>query len=160
VEIEKSLNYSELDKYLKNDFLVVGMGNEMRGDDGVGLYIVKGSQKNFPHKFLDVGMTIENYIFKIIEYPEKVILLIDNVDFGERIGSIKLIDSSKLREQGISTHSLSLNKIIMILKEAGKEVLLLGIQGKNLNIGENISREVKESADDLVKYFIKRLSEK
>lgn len=148
---------AELPQYLKKDFLVVGLGNELRGDDGIGVYIVKKGREKFPGKFLDGGMTIENYIFKIIDYPEKTDLLIDAVDFNARPGSMKLVQFSELREQGISTHSLSLDKIAWILKEAGKTVLLLGIQGKNVSVGDEISQEVKESADCLLSFLFKKL---
>jgi len=148
----------ELHNFLNSVFAVVGIGNEIRGDDGVGVYIVKEAGKNFPGMFLVAGMAIENYVFKITGLPQKKILLIDSVDFGERPGYMELIPLSALRGQGISTHSLSLNKINVFFEEAGKEVMLLGIQGKNTQIGDIISQPVKKSAENIIDFFRKKLT--
>jgi len=150
----------ELHNFLNRDFVVVGIGNEIRGDDGVGVYIVKEAGKNFSDKFLVAGTAIENYVFKITGFPQKRILLIDSVDFGKSPGYMELIPLSALREQGISTHSLSLNKINVFFEEAGKEVMLLGIQGKNTRIGDIISPAVKKSAENILDFFRKKLNDR
>jgi len=73
----------ELHNFLNRDFVVVGIGNEIRGDDGVGVYIVKEAGKVFSDKFINAGMAIENYVFKLTGFSQKRILLIDSVDFGK-----------------------------------------------------------------------------
>ncbi|MFH1957101.1 MAG: hydrogenase maturation protease [bacterium] len=150
----------ELHNFLNRDFAVVGIGNEIRGDDGVGVYIAKAAGKIFSGMFLVAGTAIENYVFKITGFLQKRILLIDSVDFGERPGYMKLIPLSALREQGISTHSLSLNKINVFFEEAGKEVMLLGIQGKNMQIGGTMSPDVKKSAENILDFFCKKLNDR
>jgi len=149
--------FTELSQYLKEDFLVVCLGNELRGDDGIGAYIAKRGIEKFPQNFINVGISIENYLFKIITSPQNLIILVDLVDFGGKVGTIKLFHPLELKEQGISTHSISLSKIAEILKSSGKRVLLLGIQGKNINIGEGISPEVEANANRLLKFLFAKL---
>jgi len=150
-------SFAKLSEHLKEDFLVVCLGNELRGDDGIGTYIAKKGIEKFPQNFIDAGISIENYLFKIINYPQNVIILIDLVDFGEKVGSIKLFYPTELKGQGISTHSLGLNKAVEILRTAGKEVLILGIQGENVNLGGKISPKVKASAERLLNFLFANL---
>ncbi|MBA3052056.1 MAG: hydrogenase maturation protease, partial [Candidatus Omnitrophica bacterium] len=149
----------ELGNIIDTDFIVVGIGNELRGDDGAGIYIAAEGMKECAGKFIDAGMAIENHIFKITAINEKLVFIVDAMGGDGEAGQIKIIELDKLNSQGISTHSLSLKMIDLFFKEAGQKVYLVGIQVSDSSIGSVMCGEVRESADILIEFFINKLRE-
>jgi len=149
----------KLDSLINSDFIVVGIGNELRGDDGAGIYIAIEGIKECAGKFIDAGMAIENHIFKITGRNEKLVFIVDALGGDGEAGQIKIIELDKLTSQGISTHSLSLKMIDRFFKEAGQKVYLVGIQASDSSIGSVMCDKVRKSADILIDFFINKLRE-
>jgi hydrogenase maturation protease HycI len=130
---------------LKGKFMVICIGNELRGDDGVGIYIGRRIKNALVTEFP------ESYIHRIRDERPESILFIDAVDFGGEPGSIIF---SELKEipSAISTHKLPLSLLIKILEEEGikTRAYILGVQPKNIELGENLSPEVRRSAEILI----------
>jgi len=129
---------------------VVGVGNSLKADDGVGSYIAVQGRKRHPDFFLDAGMVLENYIFKIIQNEKRDVLLVDAAGWGAEPGSMKILAFSDLAEQGISTHSLSLRRLGEMLHDFGKKVRVLGIEPAELGLKEGLTEKVKASADEIL----------
>lgn len=165
----------ELKNKLKGKVLIVGMGNPMRGDDGLGPELIRrlelrelSSEKTFSSSFsqpstlnsklsfLDVGEVPENYLGKIIKEKPDVILFVDAIDFGDVPGNIKIIDIDTLREDGLTTHNASLKLTMEYLKkETEASMFLLGIQPQNLKLGSDISKPVNQAIKLIKEYLIK-----
>ncbi|PIV19047.1 MAG: hypothetical protein COS41_02305 [Elusimicrobia bacterium CG03_land_8_20_14_0_80_50_18] len=148
---------NELNNIIDRDFIVVGIGNELRGDDSAGIYTVKKGMETYSEKFINAGMAIENHIFKITGRDENLVFIVDALSGNGETGQIKIATLDKLDSQGISTHSLSLKMINRFFKEAGKKVYLAGIQASDTSIGACICPQVKKSADELAEFFIGKL---
>jgi len=149
----------DLDKIINTDFIIVGIGNELRGDDGAGIYTARKGMKESAGKFIDAGMAIENHIFKITARDEKLVFIVDALSGNGETGEIKVIALDKLDSQGISTHSLSLKMIDQFFKEAGQKVYLVGIQASDSSIGSKMCGKVRKSADAILEFFINKLKE-
>ncbi|MGC8932419.1 MAG: hydrogenase maturation protease [Candidatus Methanodesulfokora sp.] len=128
---------------LKGKYMVVCIGNELRGDDGVGIYIGRRLKNAITTEFP------EDCIHRIRDEKPDTILFIDAVDFGGEPGSVIF---SELREapSAISTHRLPLSLLIELLEEVKPKAYILGIQPKSMNLGEGLSSEVRKSADMLL----------
>lgn len=130
---------------LKGKYMVICIGNELRGDDGVGIYIGRKLRKAITTEFP------EDCIHKIMDEKPDTILFVDAVDFGGEPGSVIF---SELMEvpSAISTHRLPLSLLVKLLEEEGvkTKAYILGVQPKSVNIGEGLSPEVKKSADMLL----------
>ncbi|MGB9631122.1 MAG: hydrogenase maturation protease [Candidatus Methanodesulfokora sp.] len=128
---------------LKGKYMVVCIGNELRGDDGVGIYIGRRLKNAITTEFP------EDCIHRIRDEKPDTILFIDAVDFGGEPGSVIF---SELREASstISTHRLPLSLLIELLEEVKPKAYILGIQPKSMNLGEGLSSEVRKSADMLL----------
>jgi len=144
---------AKLKNRLQGKVLIVGIGNPLRGDDGVGPEIIKRLNKPLPSLFLfDVGEVPENYLGKIVKQKPDTIVLIDAVDFGSSPGTIKIIEKDDIKDESLSTHNASLNLVAKYLqKETSADVFLLGIQPKTTEFGREISRPVKESLEKIVR---------
>lgn len=141
--------------YKGNKILVVFLGNEFRNDDGIGPYISK--KINNPNiKVIDAGQTFENYIVDIVNYRPTDIVIVDAAFFGGKVGEIRILDEKKLSQiRMVSTHSIPINLILDIIKNdlPDVNVVILGIQVSDVGFGENISDDVKKTADTLINYF-------
>ena len=91
--------------------LVLGIGNEMMGDDAFGPLVIEKLKKKNVSAELWSGSTPENFITKIKGPIEKLILL-DTADLGEPPGTVKKINPSLVSRHFISTHKIPLSFLI------------------------------------------------
>ena len=142
----------ELGKF--NKLAVIGIGSDIRGDDGVGLYIADQLSKEVKDQkveFLLGGTTPENLSGPLRKMKPSHILIIDAAKMGRRSGEAALVDPKKIGERGFSTHTFSLAKIADYFQQiTGAEVLFLGIEPETADFGESLSEEVRSAADKLI----------
>jgi hydrogenase 3 maturation protease len=122
-------------------YLIVGIGNAERGDDGIGSYVI--SMLNTERK-MDCGPVPENYTSTIRKANAKVIILIDAVDFGGKPGERILTEAENAGGMAISTHALPLSIFCKLLPDS--KIYLLGIQPEGFS---NMSPAAKRSAEML-----------
>lgn len=138
---------------LKGKVLIVGMGNPLRGDDGVGPEIIrrlKRSLTNLP--LFDVGEVPENYLEKIVKEKPDTIVLIDATEVGSSPGEVRIIERGDVEEKSLFTHDVSLNIIAQYLqKETSADVFFIGIQPKSTKFGRKISKPVRKGLRKVVK---------
>lgn len=128
--------------------LFAGLGNVLRRDDGVGVYLAQKLYENQHIQVLNVEVSIENYIGKINEIDPDVLILIDSVFFNRRPGYCQLIPVDKLIDFTTNTHNISLSKISEFIVA---QTFILGIQPAIVTFGEGLSSPVKKKANLLVK---------
>ncbi|RLD18761.1 MAG: hypothetical protein DRI36_00645 [Caldiserica bacterium] len=139
----------------KENILFVGIGNRLRGDDGIGSFLASEGKKYISDKFIDAGISFENYIFKILERNEKIVIIIDALKIQSRFA---LITVDELIEQGISTHSISLKRFKEMFENFGKKIYILGINVSKLNFEDKISDEVFNRGMEILKEIIQCMS--
>jgi len=141
------MNDTIFQQFKHKQILCAGIGNQLRRDDGVGVYITR----NLTHtEFicpLCVEVSIENYIGRINQTYADYLLLIDSMDFNERPGYWNLLPIEKVQGITTNTHNVSLDKVSELFN---KQTYILGIQPGNLNFGEEMTDEVKRSADNII----------
>ena len=154
------MSLTELQNKLKGftKLVIIGVGNEMNGDDAAGMFIAKELQKTIKDPKVEIflgGATPENLTGPIKRSKPSHILIIDAADFGANAGDIKILDKELIEGAGFSTHSFPLSVFVDYLKqETGAEVILLGIQPKNMKPGEGISSEVEKAAQKILSALI------
>jgi hydrogenase 3 maturation protease len=143
--VSESLN--KLLSQKEKKILFVGIGNLLKSDDGVGVYI-SSNLKNTPSvSALTVEVSLENYIGKINSLNPDILVLIDCVEMNSPPGTHKLMSISKIHDLTFNTHNISLKRFQDFFK---MHVYLLGIQPEKIIFGENISYLVKEEADKII----------
>lgn len=146
---------SDIKAVLKSNACLIGMGNYLRSDDAVGLYIAESVKKAVKDSFpvMNVEDVIEAYVFKISEMDCDNIVVVDAVKTGAETGSIifgKLEEDIEGLNGALSTHKLALKVSGKIFKEHGKNTYLLGVVVDNVDFGSSLSTTVRESADILI----------
>lgn len=143
----------DIKKYLKGRIVIVGIGDRMRGDDGVGCKIAEDLKEKLQNEkitIINAGTTPENYLEKIVKYNPDLILFIDSADFGCLPGDVKLLKSEELLEAGTSTHNASLKLVFDYLENrTNSTILLLGIQPKKIYFSTEISDELQKSIEEI-----------
>ncbi|ADG13222.1 hydrogenase maturation protease HycI [Methanocaldococcus infernus ME] len=151
----------QIKKDLKNwlkDFerlVIIGLGNELRGDDALGVYVIKKligdrEYKEYNNILIINAKTVPDFFLNIIrEFKPSHILFIDCVISNKAPGTIYLIDKDDIQEFIFSTHTLPLEVIVKYIGEK-IEVKILGVEPKSLDFFK-MSEEVKRSGDKIVK---------
>jgi hydrogenase maturation protease len=133
--------------------LFVGIGNLLKTDDGVGVYISKRIRTNNSVLSLTVEASIENYIGKIVSLDPDILILIDCVDMKAIAGSFKLLSLNKIQDMTHNTHNISLRRLSEFFT---MPVYVLGIQPEKIDFGEDLSYLVKNVADKIIKQINKQ----
>ena len=142
--------------------VLMGVGNPMRGDDGVGVAIIQRLQERpiTGVMLLNTETVPESYIGKVESHEPTHVLLVDAANFGGHPGDTRLIDAQHIGGQAVSTHSLPLTIFITYIeKSLGIRVLLLGIQPKNVAFGEEMTPELAEASIRIAETLRRALSE-
>ena len=145
-----------LDPSPEGKTVIVTIGNPLRRDDGVGVYIGERLVRVLPTCFhlIQAGFAPERSIDDILsERPAKVIF-IDAASFGGIPGEVRVLTEEEIVSVTLSTHTFPLPVIARIVaEEIGCEVVFVGIQPEDVSFGEGLSEEVERAASTIVEYL-------
>lgn len=144
-------------KFLKNHekIAILGIGNEIKGDDAIGPIIAQKLSKLF-HDNKDVavfdgGTVPENYTGSIRKESPSHIILVDAVEMKKEPGYIRVVQKEEIANYNISTHAMPVSFLIKYMETTiGAEIILIGIQPKHMELDQNISKEIEVSIDKVV----------
>lgn len=137
--------------------LVVGLGNILLKDDGVGVRCVEylrsqGLVRDF--KVIE-GATLGFDLLEEMKEFDRVVL-VDAVDMGKEPGYIASFGAEELLkivgEKKFSLHEFSLVDVIQLGKQLGyrlDKVRIVGIQPKEIGHGDRLSKTVEEKLSEL-----------
>ncbi len=134
--------------------VIIGMGNDINADDGIGPYIIRelGDTKFFIT--LDVGMLPENFTKKIAEMCPTHIIILDAAMIDGEPGTVEIVESATVDEHIFTTHHIPISYTIQRLKAmCGAEVIIIGIKPKILDTGEPMTPAVLEAGKNIVQFF-------
>ncbi len=125
---------------------MVGIGNELRGDDGLGPLLMRRLKGKVGIPCLDAGSALENHLGRIVKESPDTVLLVDAVHLGLKAGDYRIVDPEEIEQAGLSTHDLSPGLALDFLRaETRGSLFLLGIQPGRLTLGSGISGSVRRS---------------
>jgi hydrogenase 3 maturation protease len=135
--------------------VILGVGNELDGDDGVGLLVAQTLRETLAGtagvEVLVAGTAPENFTGVLRRLCPSHVLIVDAAEMGEQAGTIRLIQSDRTEVILPSTHALGMSMISKYLQEElGSDVVILGVQPKELSFGAALSAEVLDSASRIV----------
>lgn len=130
--------------------IVIGLGNDFRGDDKLGVLVIKEMKKNLPEiadYFIEQGDPTRLADL----WDDKNTVIVDAVKAPE--GSPEIFEINSLRELrrsyvNFSTHSIDLKEALMlcdILQEKPKSIYIVGVRGSHWEVGSEMSDYVEKS---------------
>jgi len=141
----------KIEAYKDKKILFFCIGNVIRGDDGVGEYIYHKLPERENIHSINAGNAPVNFIGKVETISPKAVFIIDCTagPEGTKPGTISFIESSQIYSSPIDTHSGLINEFIKLMKPS-PDWYIIGIQPLSFTDVNEISEEVKESADRLI----------
>jgi hydrogenase maturation protease len=144
---------------------LIGIGNILLSDEGVGVYIINAIKKRYtfsPKVEIIDGGTIGLDLLPLIEGRDKV-LIVDAVDFGKEPGYIGVLEKEAIPSalnSKLSVHHINLSDVLFALKlmDISPEICLIGIQPKSIKVGLDLTEEISARTDELIDEILKRLA--
>lgn len=141
----------------------MGVGNELKEYDRIGVDVAKMGKELFPEEFIVGGLAPENFLGKIIKAKISTLIIVDGVYF-DGTDSVRLLSPEDLTLQGISTHSLSLKLMAEYLKNYDIQTVIIGIKPTCLprsdeRSGTETTRQVNDDTMEVKKEVLSALME-
>lgn len=144
---------NELNDFL-SDFkklIILGVGNELKSDDGVGPFIInKLIDENIENDnvlCINAETVPENFTGKIRKEKPSHVIIVDACLMGASPGEIKIVDKDDFANIGISTHSMSLSYFVKYLEmDNDFKVIFVGIEPETMDWGDNPTENVEKTA--------------
>lgn len=129
---------------------IVGIGNELHGDDAAGPRVVRELAAKLPATpgllLLDAGIAPENFGGPLRRFRPDLVLEIDAADHGQPPGATAWIDWAEADGLSASTHTLPPSVLATYLvAELGCRVALIGIQPAALDLNAPLSPAVERA---------------
>ena len=139
---------------LSNKIAVIGLGNTLRKDDGIGIIVLEALLKSFKRPqidYLNFGIASFDLVHRMEAY--ELILLIDGIDAGLKPGELKIFElkdiSYNLKSLALSTHEFDLKSLFELYKrfELKSKIYVAGIQVQDVSFGDSLSQPLKDSLE-------------
>jgi len=149
--------------------MVLGLGNPILGDDALGIRAVeKLKEMQLPEGIILDCSTSSPFSTarKIVDHDK--VLLIDSVNLhGKKDGELVRLslEDFSYRSMFVSVHSASLPALLEIYRALypdrfPKEILVIGVNVKKVEVGESMSETVNGSIEEVVKLILSEVGEK
>lgn len=135
--------------------VILGLGNELGGDDQSGLLVARELKRVLPSNvtgidIFETGIAPENYTGVLRNLLPSHVIIVDAAEIGKEAGWTAIINTEHIQELIPSTHSLPLSMLAnYIEQEFHAKVIILGIQPKELSFSTKVSAEVKNTVKKL-----------
>jgi hydrogenase 3 maturation protease len=142
---------------VRPQIVVLGIGNELRRDDGIGPVIARALVKSGKISALDCATAPENFLGTIKKLKPEKVIMVDACDFGGTPGEFRLFSLAELERMPwatVSTHTLPLSLMGTLIKnEVGCGVELLGVQPESVEFGEGVSERVARAKPKILDFL-------
>lgn len=148
---------SQLKNFLTDceKLIVLGVGNELKSDDGVGPFIIKKlKEENIENDnllFIDAKTVPENFTGKIRKENPTHLIIVDACLMDSQPGDMKIVNKDDFAEIGISTHSMSLSFFVRYLeKDTDFKIIFVGFEPETMDWGAKPTPKVEKAAFEFI----------
>jgi hydrogenase maturation protease len=138
--------------------LIIGVGNEYRGDDAVGLIVARRLKERLGDSVTILEQSGDGAALMEAWRGAETVIIIDAVMSGAAPGTIRRFDASAhLIPKGAfrcSTHACGVAEAIELARALcnfPQHLVIYGIEGKNFADGVGLSAEVEKAAGEAVR---------
>ena len=150
-----------MEKKREGKILVVGMGNLIYRDEGIGVHIIREMEKmKLPShiELLDIGTSTMDLISYMKEV--KKLIVIDAMRAGGKPGTIYKCKPEDLlpKDEGpISLHEIGLLETLNMTKKLGMEIetVIVGVEPEIIDWGTELTKAVKNKIPLIIKAVLK-----
>ncbi|MBQ2653778.1 MAG: hydrogenase maturation peptidase HycI [Methanobrevibacter sp.] len=134
----------------------MGVGNELKCDDGVGPYIIKKlKEENIEDAkrllFINAETVPENFTGKIRKEKPTHLIIVDACLMDCEPGDMKIVNKYDFADIGISTHSMSLSFFVRYLeRDTDFGIIFVGIEPESMDYSEKPTQKVEKAANEFI----------
>jgi hydrogenase 3 maturation protease len=131
---------------------ILGIGSTIRGDDAVGMEVVKHLKEREMDNvlLLETHTVPENFTGYLREFSPTHIIMVDAAHLQEEPGAMKIIPAQMIGDVCISTHKLPLTVLITFIEKSfNAQSILVGIQPLSITFGTEMTPEVEKAAKEV-----------
>lgn len=145
---------NKLTSFLKDAkrIVIIGMGNELRTDDGVGLEVVRLLKPYSDNRLqvFEAHMIPDAFIRPACKMNPTHLLIVDAAELHAKPGDWRLLSSDEVEEGLFTTHAIPVVEVASEIKRrCDSKVAFLGIQPKSRDISISLSQECQHSAKEI-----------
>jgi len=148
----------------RSRILIIGLGNEYRCDDAVGLVVARRLREAAPESVPVLEETGEGASLLESWQGADTVILIDAVQSGAAPGTVHRLDAHErpiAREFfRFSTHAFGLAEAVELARALGRlppRLIVYGVEGKSFEAGVGLSPEVQAAVGEAVERVLREL---
>jgi len=131
--------------------LLLGVGNRVSGDDGAGPAVAERLGVDNRWHSIDCGLALENASGIVARERPDLLVIVDAARMGLPAGSIRRLPIDGTDQMLASTHGLPLAFVIeRLASSVVGEIVFIGIEPRDLALGDGLSPPVAAAVDGLV----------
>jgi len=143
---------------------VIGLGNELCGDDGIGPVILNELRRQVHQVPVDL-IHAGSDAFIVLDYllqPDPV-LIIDCARMGRKPGAIAKFRATQIQppwiNNSISLHGFSMGDVLKMARDLGytTECMIIGVEPKILDFNTGLSDEVSRNIPAIVQLVMEEI---
>lgn len=145
--------------------LVLGIGNLVMSDDGVGVKVAQRIQREFRFpEYVQIidGGTLGLDLLPMLEQIENLIV-VDAVETGQEPGTCIRLTGEELPialETKVSPHQMGLKDLLAVARLMGhfpRQMVLIGVQPGSIEMDTELTPEIEVKVDILIDNVLKEL---
>jgi hydrogenase maturation protease len=150
---------------MKTEIALMGLGNILLRDEGVGVHVVNGIREHYtfspPVQLIDGG-TLGFALLPFFEEFGKI-LIVDAVDFGKAPGHIEALEDDRIPSvflPKLSVHHIGLCDVLFAVKLMDlnpEKICLIGIQPGSTDVGLEMTETIESALGTLTDLIIMKL---
>ncbi len=139
---------------------VLGIGNPFRGDDAVGIEVLKRLKGKVPEnaRLFECETVPENRLDEIESFQPSHVLMIDAAQLNVDPGGARLVLPEEFARTVLSTHAMPLFILAEVLRKSlNAKVMLLGVQPERVEFGENLSPKLRKASREIAQILMEAI---
>ena len=148
----------------KYHVLILGAGNPLMKDDGIGPHIARELEKlKLPEGVKAVDAGVKGLALVDMMQEASKVMFVDAVEMGMKAGSVRVFTPKDIRidaeKTGFSSHEIGLPQLLFLASLLGlsTEVAIVGIQPKDLGWGTGLSPELQRAVPHILESVLDAL---
>jgi len=137
--------------------LILGIGNYLMGDDGVGVHVINLLKKEKLPEYVEVvdggtnGLNLLNFI-----EGKDIVIIIDSIDLKKTPGEIIILKNEEIKKYfrlKCSVHDIGLVDLLdtaTLLNILPKSIILVGVQPDKISLQTELSETVRKSVPKII----------
>lgn len=146
------------------DVLVLGVGNILLGDEGIGVHVIRELEKEKLSgnvELMDAGTALFSIVHLLKE--RKKVIFIDAAKGGGKPGTIYRILPSQIENEHnriLSMHEMGIGECLTTLKHEGvsQDIVIIGVEPDLIDWGVQLSSRLQQKLPEIIRAVLSEIS--